>query len=625
MLNQSPKKPAQSKSLQDKGGLGKDSNLSVLIFGTAALVTLIIHTGFMDPLNRPKLFLLVFFALFLSMFCFFSNLYFGWKRIFLPVFLTALASFAFLLSSVFSNAAFSSSLLGSRGRQLGSLTYVLFLFYFVLSLLSYSSKSMRQLLVIFALLAGLQISYGLIQNSGQDFIDWNNPYSPIIQTFGNPNFASAFNGIGVIVLLRIGWLWRRSWFFFSVCCVLALSGIYLIVISSSSQGVYVVLAFSIIITLKYSFDRNIRIGTVFLLCVIPVGILGLVGTLNKGPFSQYIYQSSISARGDYWRAAFRMFMSNPITGVGLDNFGSYYGESRDLIQVSGRGYATVSDNAHNVYLQLAATGGLLVIVPYLLIISFVSYCAVRLLSKTSWSQDADVTIVIGAWFSTLLINFISIENIGYSVWQWIIAGIIVGCYYDGSRKTGIFETSNEKKAVRALLLLICAILSSVFYKYIVPMARAEINLKSSLADVYGTDSEALVRDRFEKISSLAPWDESIVSQLASISSQKKYPNLAIFYAQKGLELNARNLDLLKFEGIAYDDLKKYEEAIKIRIRIRKLDPYNMNNLALLAQNYILLKQYESAETVLNDMSGIDSSSEFIDIITKMIEQSRITN
>ena len=157
------------------------------------------------------------------------------------------------------------------------------------------------------------------------------------------------------------------------------------------------------------------------------------------------------------------------------------------------------------------------------------------------------------------------------------------------------------------------------------MARAEINLKSSLADVYGTDSEALVRDRFEKISSLAPWDESIVSQLASISSQKKYPNLAIFYAQKGLELNARNLDLLKFEGIAYDDLKKYEEAIKIRIRIRKLDPYNMNNLALLAQNYILLKQYESAETVLNDMSGIDSSSEFIDIITKMIEQSRITN
>jgi hypothetical protein len=44
-------------------------------------------------------------------------------------------------------------------------------------------------------------SYAYLQSTGQDFVNWNNPYNSIIVTLGNPNFASAIMAVLSSILM----------------------------------------------------------------------------------------------------------------------------------------------------------------------------------------------------------------------------------------------------------------------------------------------------------------------------------------------------------------------------------------------------------------------------------------
>ena len=68
-----------------------------------------------------------------------------------------------------------------------------------------------------------------------------------------------------------------------------------------------------------------------------------------------------------------MFLSSPLTGIGIDRYGAYFKEFRETQYSLNYGFDLTSSNAHNVPIQLFATGGIFVGGFYILILLFIAW------------------------------------------------------------------------------------------------------------------------------------------------------------------------------------------------------------------------------------------------------------
>ena len=167
----------------------KDKSIGLYISaGIASLVTLWFQTKTQDPFNVPKFSLLILLAPFtLYVLSISSN-----KKeatIQTRVTLVALGVFltAFLLASVLSGNIYQS-MVGLYQRNLGFLTYLNFALLFICVCFSLNHKNFNKFLIMFVSTGSIETMYGLVQHLGADPFNWKNPYSPILGTFGNPNF-----------------------------------------------------------------------------------------------------------------------------------------------------------------------------------------------------------------------------------------------------------------------------------------------------------------------------------------------------------------------------------------------------------------------------------------------------
>jgi tetratricopeptide (TPR) repeat protein len=259
----------------------------------------------------------------------------------------------------------------------------------------------------------------------QDFINWNNPYNPVLTTLGNPDFSSAVLGIFVVSAFGVFMNLEISPTNRAISAALGILMLIVIKFSEVTQGFLAAAVGCGFIFLIWAYQKSKLWGRITL----GVGGLGAIlivlGTLQIGPLTKLVFKPSVTFRGDYWRAGLRMLKSHPLFGVGLDRFGSYFGEYRDSAQVLRRGPGIVSNAAHNVWIQLAATGGLLLLLTYVALMAFVGWRAVVALKSNSGTKQIVVATVVGLWLTYQAQAFISIDNIGIAVWGWLFGGMIV--------------------------------------------------------------------------------------------------------------------------------------------------------------------------------------------------------
>ena len=98
--------------------------------------------------------------------------------------------------------------------------------------------------------------------------------------------------------------------------------------------------------------------------------------LQFGPLQQYLYKASVSVRGYYWRAGLEMLSSHPFFGIGIDRYGSYFKQYREVDYPLNVGFQLTSSNAHNTFIQFFATGGIFLGITYLALNLFVLYRAI---------------------------------------------------------------------------------------------------------------------------------------------------------------------------------------------------------------------------------------------------------
>jgi hypothetical protein len=416
----------------------------IIAFGTAFTTIFIISGSVTDPVNVPKFMSLGVVSTSAIFLVFFTNQ--GRKLTKYKPLLVLVIFFIFFmtLAVIKSDSPLSQNIYGSYGRNNGFLTY-LFLGFILIASLSITSISNFNLIIKALLFAGLtNVGYCLWVITFGDFIGWSNPYGNILGTFGNPNFIGSF--LGIFFTCYLAYAIRPDSTRiqrYSLVMVLPITA-FEIQKSHAVQGrVVAALGLAILgfLLVRAKYSRGIVLT--YSAATIFGGILALLGTLQIGPLTDYIYKTSVSLRGQYWLAGWNTGIEHPITGVGMDAFGDWYRRSRDLHALELPGVNTVVNAAHNVPLDIFAFGGWPLFVTYLAILTFSMVAIVKLIRRRKDFDTTMAVLVIG-WSGYQLQSIISINQIGLAVWGWLLSGALIA--YEYATREALDKTDQQPSA-----------------------------------------------------------------------------------------------------------------------------------------------------------------------------------
>ena len=444
------------------------------------------------------------------------------------------------------------------GRSTGFVAYVALASLMLGSVVVASAKYVSTFARFLLTAGGLSIGYGLVQALGADPIKWVNQYSPVIGFLGNPNFQSSF--VGFSGVLAFGFICaqgiKNSWRIGYVAYLLFAGGI-------------------VIVGLIWISRSRFKVATIPALVLSGIGVVFVaLGSLNSGPLASLLYKASVTYRGDYWRAGWKMTVEHPLLGVGLDSYGDWYRRARTLEATLRRGPEVTSNAAHNVLLDFSSNGGFPLALIYLALMVLVVISGIKLLKRSN-GFDPAISGLIAVWIAYQAQSIISLNQLGLAVWGWIISGLIIG-YEINTRpaevlqevKSPVSKGRNVKKPVG----------ESVSSKTLLSMfVGAVVGLLVGLPPF-------IASAQFK--SALESGDALKLEKSAYI-----WPDEPMRYGQVGLVLQANKLDaqaqividaaLLKFpnEFGLWSFASKLstatpEQIAKAKVEMKRLDPLN---------------------------------------------------
>ncbi len=457
----------------------------------------------------------------------------------------------------------AEGLFGVTGRQTGFLTYLSLIALMALAAALSSNRDLvtaSKLLIISGWASGL---YGLIQIADADPFDWINPYSPVFGLFGNPNFHASFMGICAVVALVIFFDAAQTKRFRWTSLIFVLVAVLNIYESKSQQG-FLVLMTGIFVFLYLYIRNNPRLSKLsvpyLILAVISFMAVAL-DILQKSPWKSFLYKESVTFRGDFWRAGWKMTTDNPIFGVGPDGYRDQYRFSRDLVTAMRPGSDVQTDSAHNVFLDLSASGGLVLLILYILIIALVLKSAYKIVKREK-AFNPGFTAVIAAWVAYTAQSVISINQIGLAVWGWVLSGLIIG-YEINARES----TKNSFTLKSGLSFVIPILAGSVVALSLgMPLMVADATFRSTIKS----------GDVIKIESSVRQWPKSVIrmTTVAQILREGNLSERSIVIAREAVAFNPMNYEAwreLSLQPKASESERN--EALKT---MKKLDPFNPN-------------------------------------------------
>ena len=555
----------------------------VLGIGSAFVAIIVVTATVTDPVNVTKLFALGGVAVG----AFAVVLGFGVKELWRSSKALVVLVGLFLLASV--NAIINSlgpltqNIYGAYGRNTAFLTYLLLIFVILSAVVLRTAKSFTTLIyglfvagVVNVVYCGWVIIFG-------DFVPWNNPYGNILGTFGNPNFVGAFLGLFAASLVAYSFKSGLHIAIRILSVIIFVISVIEIIDSSAIQGRVVVAAGLAIVGFylvrsKFN-DALFQVGYVVVISI--GGVFALLGALQIGPLTKYIYKTSVSLRGEYWQAGWNMGADHPLTGVGFDTYGDWYRRARDTRALILPGPNTVTNAAHNVPFDVFAFGGWPLFISYFGILALSVIAIVKVTLRTHAYDPIFVTLTT-AWVCYQLQSIISINQIGLAVWGWLFGGALIA-YEIATRKKetddgGSTGKTNGPRVVKkkqsetifssTLIAVIGAVIGLLLAS---PPYSADAKWRTAtISQDAGLVEEALIPGY------LNPENSYKYANAAQIFEGSKLYDLAYQYAKIGVEFNPENFDAWR---VLYSVSKSTPEEKAVALEnMKRLDPNNPNVL-----------------------------------------------
>jgi O-antigen ligase len=460
---------------------------------------------------------------------------------------------------------------GVNGRNTGFLTYLGFSFIFVGSAIASGADFLKRLIPVVYVVGVASLAYGVIQAVGADPITWVNPFSPVFGFLGNPNFQSSLLGIlGAMVFAQL-FVKGLKLQFKGIMGLYLLVTLYVIKETASQQGFLVlVIGIGVVVGL-YLIQLSKRLGMAYGLLSVLGFFAVLFGTLNKGPLASLLYKESVTYRGDYWSAGWKMTVDHPIFGVGIDSYGDWYRRGRTLAATVRRGPDVTANAAHNVYLDISSNGGFLLLGIYLALMIVVVISAIKVLRRSTGFNPAFAGLVAG-WVAFQAQSIISINQIGLAMWGWVFSGLIIG-YEINTRNAVVTPTVVKKGRVASKPAQASA--SSVVAVFVAFLLGVLVAMPPYLASAkYNSARESGSAEMIEDSAYLWPLDPVRMIQAAGLLYDSKLTTQALSVL---VDATKEFPDYYGTWGTLYQLPEATpEQKAEALVQMKRLDPLNPN-------------------------------------------------
>jgi O-antigen ligase len=519
-------------------------------------------------------------------------LVFGIKQLWVESKWLMISGVVFLLAMF--NAIFQSSspliqnINGVHGRNTGFLAYFFLLIIALGASLLRQKKSFIFLSVAFLLAGVVNIFYGALTVIFGDVLSWSNAANSVLGFFGNTNFMGAF--LGMFVAGAAAWSLGTSLAVWQRVSLLCLGGVafYEIIQTFAIQGRVLTVAGLFIVGFYYlrSRTQSYLPTLVYSFTGVAFGFTALLGALQRGPLTEYIYKNTVSFRGQYWLAGIEMGNAHPFSGVGMDAYGDYYRKFRSLEAATNTpGPDTTTNAAHNVIIDFFASGGWPLMLSYLatLMIAAIALVRVTLRDRT---YKPEFVALSSVWICYQLQSIISINQIGLAIWGWVLTGALVG-YERSTRNKSVdpkepgdkgrtvkvassrkdkrnngkeFEQGFTPGLVGAIGVAIGAIIA-------LPPLTSDINWKASFSTI---NLQTFEEDT--KVTFFKPTNSNQLVNAGIILESNKLHDFAYSYAKRAVEFNPN--DFQSWQLLLSVTNATVEDKVEASANMKRLDPLN---------------------------------------------------
>ena len=305
----------------------------------------------------------------------------------------------------------------------------------------FRTRADRARLAVGLLVAAIPITlYGLVQRTGHDFVTYTEgPLTRSIGTFGQPNTAGAYFGmVAAIALACAVWPWWRvpGWARIGsggLAVAAGAGGVFtgsrnsLLAMGAGLAGLLVVVLlgrYRVALTLRTAGFLALLGGAAAVL-ITGAAVVVLASRLGV----------SIESRVEIWQTALRAIATQPVVGVGPDNFAAVYPALHDIRSVALTS-GEMQNSTHHFLLYAATSAGVLGLAALISLLVLTAAFALRAASRRD--PDALVFVLIAAYVGqgVVTITDLSLE------WVPFVAAGLVGAAWAAERKARPLTPAN---------------------------------------------------------------------------------------------------------------------------------------------------------------------------------------
>ena len=387
---------------------------------------------------------------------------------------------------------------GEYARYQGLFPYLLVVLFGLLLVDAFSGRA-RTLGWAMTVGGGAVGGYAALQWIGGDPFVWavgGQQSRQALSTIGNPNFASAFIGICLPVMIAV-WSEERVRRATALrLIVLAVVGLVL----TFSQGGWAggIAGTAIVLGYREALRRpRARTAGLLIAGLVAMGAFGAVVFAIAKPDTTLL-PYTVAYRGQWWIEAVEMTFDSPVIGSGPNAFALEGTKYRTDLDAALNRY-DFADDPHSIYLQFAANSGLLGLIGFLGVAAWVLLRVPRagssLLHVGFWAAAV-------AYFVQALV---SIDELSVRTALWIaLAGIAATEVAEVARtssKPSKKKTTSRRNRVRAPLrslpaVVVVAVLGLVALWWPLKWVLADVSVHSGM-DAFNRTEPGQAMDHFE--------------------------------------------------------------------------------------------------------------------------------